>query len=275
MTLIEGIICGIIQGVTEFLPVSSSGHLAIAHGLFNFNDATSSNLTFDILLHLATLIAVFIVYYKEIFSLIPAFFTMIGKAFRGKFKTDDYTPNERFVLAIIISTLPLVAAVFVKDYVEILSNYCKIVGGILILNGIVLLLGEHFSKKGKTVGDVKPLDALLIGICQMFALLPGLSRSGSTISGGILRGLDRQEAVKYSFILSVPAIIGANIFNIGDIKDNPIPQSEIGIYIAGFACALVFGFAAIKLLIYISKKATFRPFAYYCFAAGLAAVIFG
>lgn len=273
MTLIEAIVCGILQGVTEFLPVSSSGHLALAHALFGL-ESSESYLTFDILLHLATLIVVFVFYYKEIFSLIPAFFTMLGKVFRGKFSLSEYSKNERLVILLIISTLPLVVAFWLEDFVAVVTGYTRAVGAILICNGILLFISDRFAGRGHKE-ELSPLGALGVGLFQLAAVFPGLSRSGSTISGGLLFGLDRKEAVKFSFILSVPAILGANIFNIPDAMKTEISKSELSYYLIGMACAMVCGFAAMKLLIYISEKSKFGFFAYYCVAVGLLAVIFG
>lgn len=274
MNIFFAIFCGIIQGITEFLPVSSSGHLAIAQNIFGMADF-ESDMTFDILLHLGTLVAVFIVFYKDIFSLVPAFFTMIGKLFKGKFKLSEYNESERFVIFVIIATLPLLLAVFFKDYVEVIGDYTKIVGGILIFNGLVLYISDKLDRGTKDIGDTKPLNALFVGLCQMCATLPGLSRSGSTITGGLFMGFRREYAVKFSFILSIPAIVGANLLSIGDIFENPVPQANIIPYIAGALAAALVGIGAMKLLIYISRKSNFRMFSYYCFAVGLVAVIFG
>ena len=275
MNIFLAIFYGIIQGIAEFLPISSSAHLAIAQIIFSMDNLEASHFTFDILLHLGTLIAVFVVYYKDIFELVPAVFTMFGKVFKGKFKLKDYTETERFVIFVIIATLPLVAAVFIKDYIEALSGYTKIIGGILILNGIVLFISDKLEKGTVTLENKKPKHALFVGLCQMCAIVPGLSRSGSTITGGLLMGFKREYAVKFSFILSIPAIIGANILSISDVFKNPIPSSDVIPYIAGTIAAAVVGILAMKFLIYISRKSNFRMFSYYCWAVGLLAIIFG
>lgn len=275
MTVIKAIIYGIIQGVTEFLPVSSSGHLCLAQSIFGLENAHDRYFSFDILLHIATLVAVFIVYYKDIFPLVPAFFTMIKKFFSGKFKLSDYNNNERFVLYVIIATIPLVIAVPIKDYVELLYSNAKVVGGILIFNGFVLWFSDMLSKGSKTIENAKPRNALAVGLCQMCAIVPGLSRSGSTITGGLLQGFTREFAVKFSFILSIPAILGANILEIPELISNPIASTELVAYVCGMIAALVSGILAMKLLLYISKKTNFRVFSYYCVAVGIIALIFG
>jgi len=275
LSIVSAILYGIIQGLTEFLPVSSSGHLAIAHGIFGAANLDADYFTFDILLHLATLVAVLIVYHKDIFPLIPAFFRLIGKVFRGKLRLSEYDEHEKMLVYLIIATLPLVAAVFLNDKVEALGQYVKIVGGILIVNGVVLFLSDRIGKGNKALPDVKPKNALAVGLCQLCAILPGLSRSGSTITGGRLCGFTREFAVKFSFILSIPAILGANIFKIPDIIENPVPASELPAYGLGMLAAAVTGVLAMKLLAYVSKKSNFRIFSIYCVVVGIAAVIFG
>ncbi|MBE6671028.1 MAG: undecaprenyl-diphosphate phosphatase [Ruminococcaceae bacterium] len=275
MNIFSAIFYGIIQGITEFLPVSSSAHLAIAQNIFGMGNVEADHFTFDILLHLGTLIAVFIVYYKDIFSLVPAAFSMLGKVFKGKFKLSEYNENERFVIFVIVATLPLVLAVFIKDYIELLGNYTKIIGGILILNGLVLFISDKLERGTVSLENTKPKNALFVGLCQMCAIVPGLSRSGSTITGGLLMGFKREYAVKFSFILSIPAIIGANLLSFADVFENPIARTDVIPYIAGTIAAAVVGILAMKLLIYISRKSNFRMFSYYCFAVGILAIIFG
>lgn len=275
MNILSAILYGIIQGLTEFLPVSSSGHLAIAGAILGKGDIEADNFTFFILLHLATLVAVLIVYAKDVFPLIPAFFRLVRKLFRGKHRLSDFDECERMVIFVLIATLPLIAAVFINDYVEAISSYVKIVGGILIFNGIVLFLSDRISAGNKELGEVKPKNALAVGLCQLLAIFPGLSRSGSTITGGRLCGFSREFAVKFSFILSIPAIIGANVFKIPDMVNNPVPASDIPAYAIGMLVAALTGVAAMKLLAYISKKSDFKIFSVYCATVGILAVIFG
>jgi len=273
MSVLSAIFYGIIQGLTEFLPVSSSGHLAIAHGIFGTGEG-SERFTFDILLHLATLVAVFIVYWRDILPLVPACFRVIGKVFRGKLRLSDYDEHERLFVYLVIATLPLVAAVFLNDKVELIGCYPKIVGGILILNGAVLYLSDRIGKGDRSLDNMKPKNALAVGLCQLCAIVPGLSRSGSTITGGRLCGFTREFAVKFSFILSIPAILGANLFEIPEMMNHPVPSSDIPAYALGMLAAALTGIAAMKLLSFVSKKSNFRLFSIYCVVVGVIAVVF-
>lgn len=273
MTLIKAIIFGIIQGLTEFLPVSSSGHLALFQNILGMENPDEL-IAFNVLLHFGTLVAVFVMYRKDILPLIPAFFTMMGKVFKGKFKLDEYNYNERFVLLIIIATIPLFPAAIIEDKISFISGYLSVVGSILVINGAVLLFSDKLSRGNVTIGEATPKKAIFIGVFQGFAaLLPGLSRSGSTITGGLLSGFDRQSAVKFSFIMSLPAILGACVLKLPDLFESTTDTAQIGIYIAGAAAAAIVGFLAMKLLTYISKKSNFKGFAYYCFGAGILAII--
>ena len=274
MTLLESIIFGIIQGITEFLPVSSSGHLALFQNIFGMDDPDRL-IAFNVLLHLGTLVAVFIMYWKDILPLVPAFFTMVAKVFKGRFKMSDYNYNERFVMLIIAAMLPLFPAALIEDYVSFISGYLSIVGAILVLNGVVLLYSDRISDGNSlTIADGTCKKALFIGLFQgVAALLPGLSRSGSTITGGLLSGFDRQSAVKFSFIMSLPAIMGACVLKLPDLFSSSQSADQIIIYMVGAVVAAIVGLLAMKLLTYISKKANFKGFAYYCFAAGIVAIV--
>jgi len=274
MSILSAIIYGLVQGLTEFLPVSSSGHLVIAEGLFGLDSLEGNFITFDMMLHLGTLFAVFVVYYKDIFELIKGFFSLCSKLLHGKFKLSDYTEYERFVIFIIIATLPLVIGLFVKDYIELLTQYAKAVGAILIFNGILLILSDFIKSKGITAQNATPLQSLAVGLCQLCALVPGISRSGSTITGGRLMGFDREYAVKFSFILSIPAIIGANITHAPDAIKSGVPSADLGAYLIGALVAFAVGIAAMKLLMMLSKKNTFRFFGAYCILIGVVTVIF-
>lgn len=276
MDILSAIILGIIQGAAEFLPISSSGHLALVHSFFGLLTVEEYP-AFDILLHFGTLIAVFIAFRKEIPDVIKGFFSLIKKVFAKDFKLASYSENEKFALYVIIATLPLVliALVGADDLVESLSLYPIAVGMILIFNGAVLLISDRVGKGIKTAEKASPLNAIAVGACQMLAILPGLSRSGSTITGGLFCGFKREFAVKFSFILSIPAILGATVLNIPDLVHADIQASQALVYVVGIVTAAVAGLFAIKLLVYISKKSNFTPFAYYCFAVGLAGVIAG
>lgn len=285
------IIYGIIQGVAEFLPISSSGHLALFQSIFKLG-GTDDYFTFNIMLHLGTLAAVFVVYRKDIFPLVPAFFRVVKKLFTGKLwvrvcddgaETADGKKGrlrlnadqfERLVILVIIGTLPLLLTVFFNDYVSLLSAYPKVIGGILIFNGVVLFISDRLSRGNKGLDDATVKDGFLVGLCQTIAVFPGLSRSGSTITAGLLCGFDREFAVKYSFILSIPAIIGAGVLEIPDVLSESVASADILPYVLGTLTAAIVGFAAMKLLMYISKKSNFTFFAYYCWAVGLVTVIF-
>ncbi len=272
MSIWEAIFYGIIQGLTEFLPVSSSGHLAMLQNILGFGEDMDA-VAFNVLLHLGTLIAVFAVYYKDIFGLVKAFFSLCGKLFHGKFKMSGFALHEKLVIYIILGTLPLVPMLMIEDYLDMVSGYLVIVGALLIFNGLVLMISDKLSRGNKTLDEMKPKNALLIGLCQAVALLPGISRSGSTITGGLLNGLERPDAVRFSFLLSIPAILGASVLKLPDFFADIPDGRTLAVYLAGAAVSAVVGICAIKLLGYISKKSNFRVFSYYCFAAGAFAVV--
>jgi undecaprenyl-diphosphatase len=144
---------------------------------------------------------------------------------------------------------------------------------VLIFNGFVLLFADHMSKS-VSARPLSPLGALGVGVFQLAAIIPGLSRSGSTISGGLLFGLTREDAVRFSFIMSVPAILGANVMHIPDVLCTPVARGTLGCYLIGMVVSMISGFCAMKLLIYISKRSRFGAFAYYCMTAGLVTVLF-
>ena len=274
MSILFAIICGIIQGATEFLPVSSSGHLALFQNLF-YKDPNMEFLPFNVVLHLGTLIAVFIVFGRDIFPLIPAFFTLIGKLFHGKFKLSEYTVNERMVIMVIIGTIPMIIAKVLDDKVEFLSSYVWVIGVVLLFNAAMLFFSDKIAKGGVNETNVRPRNALVVGLAQCLAVLPGLSRSGTSITAGLTQRFDRPFAVKFSFILSIPAILGAAVFEIPEAVKEGIPKADVPAYVIGAVVALVCGVAAMKLLLYISKKANFRVFSYYCAAVGIIAIILG
>lgn len=271
MKIWEAILYGIIQGLTEFLPVSSSGHLAMIQNMTGFGEGMDV-IAFNVLLHIGTLVAVAIVYYKDIFGLIKSFFSLCKKIFGSKFKFSECTVHEKLVVYIVIATLPLIPMILIEDYLELVSGYLVIIGALLIFNGLVLIVSDRLARHCGMIDDMKPKNALLIGICQMFALLPGISRSGSTITGGLLNGLDRSEAVRFSFLLSIPAILGSAVVKLPALFTQNLDARTLGVYMLGAAVSAIVGVCAIKLLSYISKKSNFSIFSYYCFVAGAVAI---
>lgn len=286
MSVLESILLGIVQGVTEFLPVSSSGHLAILQNIFHIE--TNGSMLFDIMLHLGTLAAVFIVYHKDIWSMIKEFFLMVGDMFSNlytfflnkihktslKYKKIVSNSYRKFVVLILVSTVPTgIIGVLGKDIVEGASETLLIPGICLLITGVLLLMAELKREGGKTPKTVSYGNGLVIGAAQGLATLPGLSRSGTTIATCLFCGLDRKFAVKYSFILSIPAILGAAVLEVKDVIAEPIQASQIAVYAVGMVFAGVVGYVCIKTMLVIVRKKKFKYFAYYCFVLGIVAIV--
>lgn len=267
MSILSAVLLGVIQGVAEFLPISSSGHLAIAQNLLGLKIEGSTDNTFDILLHLGTLIAVFIAYWPDIKDMIREFFLGIHDLAKGTTPT-PVPPNRRMILLIIIGTLPLFAVVPIKDFVEGLSANTVVVGCALLVTGVLLFFSDRHNRGRKNAGSVRLRDVLIVGIAQAFATVPGLSRSGTTVSVGCFLGMDRRFALRYSFLMSIPAILGANILSLKDTLQVGIDPVLIPAYISGVITAAVLGYLSIRLLKLITDKGKFGAFAYYCWVVG-------
>ncbi len=264
---------GLVQGVTEFLPVSSSGHLSILQNMFGMENVEQSHLLFDVLLHLGTLVSVCIVYRKDIADIIRAFAALFrrgGGKREGEAKTRS---SARLLIMVIVATLPLFVAVFFDDYAEKLYSNTLFIGFALIVTGILLFVSDKVVHGKKNEKNATMGNALIVGIAQAIAIVPGLSRSGSTISAGIFQGFDREFAVKFSFIMSIPAILGANLLSLFKALKAGVDFSLIPVYLIGVVVASVSGYFAINLVKYISKKDKFGGFAYYCWAVGLITII--
>jgi len=214
-------------------------------------------------------------YRRELISVVPAFFGVIKKIFCGGFKFVECNPAERLAILVFIATLPLVPAIAVEDYLEALYGNTYFVGTMLIINGAMLFLSDRISNGCRFLHEAKPKHALTVGLFQVLALFPGLSRSGTTITAGRICGFERSEAVRFSFVLSIPTVLGANLVKIPQLISSPVPAGEIKAYAFGMIAAAITGIAAIKLLSYISKKSSFSGFSMYCFAVGAAALILG
>ena len=271
MTYFSAIFLGLIQGIAEFLPISSSGHLAFFQEVVGIANG-EENMFFDVLLHLGTLVAVFVAYWSEIKALILEFFTMIGVRKLPKGQKPDRL-SRRMILFIILGTLPLFLVLPVKDRVEGLYSNAIFIGCAFLITGLLLFLSDRFNHGNKDIKSASILDVLIVGVGQALATVPGISRSGTTISAGLSRGFGREFAVKFSFLLSIPAVLGANILSLIDAIQEGIDWSLMPMYLAGVAVAAISGYLAIRLLKYISQKGSFGGFCYYCWGIGLVTLI--
>ena len=273
MSILEAIILGLVQGIAEFLPISSSGHLAILQNLFNMSDIEGGHMLFDVLLHFGTLVAICFMYWPDIKSM----FTQTLDLFTGRNPAPAgqrrQYPAARMFMLIIAATLPLVLILPVHKYIGLLSNSTIFVGGALILTGCMLFVSDKMAKGTKTEKNMLFKDALIIGLCQCVATLPGLSRSGTTITAGIATGHDRSYAVKFSLLMSIPAVLGATLLELVDAIKAGVDASLIPAYLFGMIAAMVSGVLSIGLLRMIAKKTRFGGFAYYCWVVGVLTII--
>ena len=274
MTISSAILLGIVQGVAEFLPISSSGHLAILQNLFALS-AGEEHMFFDVLLHLGTLISICVCYWGDIVAMVREVFIVL----RGGRKADGTPVTQplgaaRLFLMIVVGTLPLFLVLPINDSVEQLYYITPFIGVVLLLTGCMLFVSDRMTPGKKTERNMRFRDALIIGLCQCVATIPGLSRSGTTITAGIATGLDRKFAMKYSFLLSLPAVLGANLLSlIKALTEESIDASLIPAYLIGMLFAMLSGIAAILLMKLIAKKSKFGWFAYYCWGAGALTII--
>lgn len=273
MNVLSSIFLGLVQGVAEFLPISSSGHLALFQYFFGLNSEES--LFFNVLLHLGTLIAIFVYYWRDIVSLCREFVRLVTCLFSREKRRQmkRLPPDGRMILMIVVATLPLFVILPIKDKVEGLYTNPIFVGCALLVTGGLLFYSDRMRRGKKGPKSATFLDALLVGVGQAIAVTPGLSRSGTTISVGMMRGFHRRFAVRFSFLLSIPAVLGANILSIGEAVQQGIDVSKLPGYIIGTIVAAVSGFFAIRLVNVLADKGKFGNFAYYCWGIGAAAVV--
>ena len=264
MSAIEAIILGLIQGLTEFLPVSSSGHLAIGKALFGIE---TSDLSFEVAVHAATVLATIVVFRKDIWKLLCGLF---------KWKMNSET---RYILLILLSMVPVfIVGMFFKDYVEeLFGEGLVVVGGALVLTSGLLFFSEMLTLRRAAAGDeggkVTWRSALWMGVAQAVAVIPGLSRSGSTIATGLLCGVSKEEVTRFSFLMVLIPILGEAFL---DVVGGEFLQSSVGVLplILGFLAAFVSGLFACKVMIALVRKAQLHWFALYCAAVGLACLIY-
>ncbi len=264
---------GFVQGVAEFLPISSSGHLSLLQNFLGIQSAEDSNLFLDVLLHLGTLISVFIYYRQDIAEMIVEFFRGVRALTHPETSQGATPPARRMVLLVIVGTLPLFIILPVKKYIDGLYNNTWFIGLALIVTGALLYISDRLARGKKTERNATIADALIIGLAQGVATCPGLSRSGSTISVAMLRGCRRDFAVRYSFLLSIIAVLGANVLTLKDAFEAGIQVGTIPACVLGVLVAAVVGYWAIHLVNTLANKGKFGNFAYYCWGVGLLALL--
>ena len=274
MTTLEAIILGILQGLTEFLPVSSSGHLVLFQHLFGLKEA---ELFFDVCVHMGTLLAVVIVFRQEIIKIISALLQLVSLGGqKEKFlQKADSDPELKMAAFIVIGSIPTaVLGLLFASIADRLFSSTLITGLMLIVTGLLLWV----TRKAEThtvaanSGQLTKGKALIIGIVQGLAIIPGISRSGSTISTGLLLGVDRETAARYSFLLAIPAIVGAGLLSLKDGLSQM--DSIIGMSLLGAVTAALVGYGALKSLLHMVKKGRLYVFAPYCWLVGILAILF-
>lgn len=258
MEIIKSLLLGIIQGLTEFLPVSSSGHLEISKLILGFNYENTSSLFFTLVVHLATALSAIIYFKDDVISILKSVFT---------FKKDE---NTFFALMIIISIIPagLIGYLFEDQISSLFDGNLTLVGFMLIITAIILFFSDRVSDKKKKINF---MSSVIIGISQAFAILPGISRSGSTIGTSIFLGIDREIAAKFSFLMVVPVILGSSLKLLVDNQIN-LEQDNLINYASGFIAALISGYYACKWMIVFVKKSKLIYFSIYCLIVGILSI---
>jgi undecaprenyl-diphosphatase len=263
---VEAIVLGIVQGLTEFLPVSSSGHLVLFQNLFGLKEPA---LLFDICMHVGTLTAVIIVFYRELLDILWALFQIPGKLklTGGLMRLCEVDESVRMALLIVVGSIPTaVIGLLFKEIINQLFGSITVVGLMLLVTGSLLWLTQNMKNTGRPVRKTTLKDALLIGIAQGLAIIPGVSRSGATISTALFLGVDRKLASRYSFLLSIPAIFGALLVGL----DTPELQTTIPIstIVAGSVVSAIVGWIALVILLRIVKRGRLHTIAPYCWLVG-------
>lgn len=273
MSVLNSLLLGIIQGVAEFLPISSSGHLSIAQNLLGLHMESADDVFFDVLLHLGTLAAVFVAYWADIKEMVLEFIRLI-QDLAGGTMPKKIPSARRMILLIVVGTLPLFLILPIKKFIEGLYSNTFFVGGALLVTGLMLFFCDRLQNGRKNARTATMADVLLVGVGQAVATCPGISRSGMTICMGCFRGFERKFAVRFAFLLSIPAILGANILQIKDVvAAGGIDVKLLPGYLLGMAAAAAAGYFSIRLVRMVADKGKFGGFAYYCWIVGALTVI--
>lgn len=272
MTIFNAIILGLIQGIAEFLPISGSGHMSILGNLFDVVTVNDGHLLFDAMLKLGSLAAVVVVYWQEMADI---FFEVIGLMGIGPMagQRKQHYPSARLFIMIVVAALPLLLVLPVMNQIDKLYYRNIFIGVAIILTGCVLYVSDRMKPGKKTERGITIFDALIIGICQCVSVIPGLSRTGTTITAGISTGLKPDFALKFSFLLSVPMMLGAAILSLVDAFNQSVDIHNVPAYLVGMLAAMLSGIAAISFFKKFFGKGKFGGFAYYCWVFGVLSII--
>ena len=272
MTIWNAVILGIIQGITEFLPISGSGHLAVLNNLFDIVTVNDGHLLFDVLLKLGTLSAIVVVYWQDITQMIFEMLHFAGVGPLAGSSQSRYS-GARLFLMLVFATVPLLLAVPIRNAADMLSYRNVFVGVCLVLTGCVLYVSDRMVIGKKTENTVTVFDALIIGLCQCVSVIPGLSRTGVTVTAGISTGLRADFALRFSYLLALPAMLGAVILELVDALRQGVSIQNVPAYLIGMIASMLSGIAAISFMKKFFEKGKFRGFAYYCWVFGVMSVI--
>lgn len=273
MSIISAIFLGLVQGITEFLPISSSGHLAVLQNVFHMQTAENGHMFFDVLLHLGTVAAVVVSYWKDIVMIIGDTLALVRESRYLPPEQHTEHPGARLLLMLFFGTLPLFVILPFHSRLEQLYYNTRFIGVAFILTGFILYISDKMPQGRRNERSMRVIDALLIGLAQAVATIPGISRSGSTITAGLATGHSRPYAVKYSLLLSVPAVLGANLLSLIDALRSDVDWSSLPAYLIGTLVAFVVGYFCIQLLRRLLNSGKFGKFAYYLWGVGLIALI--
>lgn len=271
MSILEAFVLGLVQGLAEFLPISSSGHLVIVQALFGIEE---NNLAFAILLHLGTLFAIIAAYWETVSKLITEFFKMLGDVLKGRGLGLNEHKYRRYIIYIIVGCIPAgVIGVLFNDLFEELFSSVLVVCIMLIVTGFILMLSEKLSNKNSLeLAQLGYKKSFVVGLFQMCAIMPGLSRSGTTMTGGLVMGLKKDDALEFSFLLALPTILGSVILDLGDIA-TAIAEISIIPVLVGFFTAMIVGYLSIVLFKTIVKKGSLISFSVYCWIVAVAILL--
>lgn len=273
MTYLEAVILGLVQGLAEFLPISSSGHLALLQQWFGIDE--NKVLLFAVLLHVGTLVSVFIVYWKDIWELIVELCLTIKDLCTGKGLRLEERPVRKLGVMIIVATIPTaIIGILFSDLFDKLYTSVLPIGIGLVITGFLLVMAERTGTSNRGIEKMNFRNALFIGTVQGIAICPGISRSGSTLFGSLICNLDRKFAVKFVFLISIPSILGSAIMETPDAIAAGMEMSQLGPIIVGMAVAAVSGLIAIKTMIKIVSDKKLSYFSYYVWALGAAVIIY-